>query len=162
MRGRRLISDRAIAGRINAYIRSRHETLIVGGGREPLYQPPVGGSPAIIRYTRDYAQSVLHEVAHWCLAGDERRMLEDYGYWYHPPPRTPTQQAAFFAVEERVQALESLFATACGLRFHVSADQPGTDVVAFAASVRRRAARWRRAGLTGRPAEIHALLLRPW
>lgn len=157
-----MISDRAIAGRINAHIRARYGTLIVGGAREPLYQPPVGRSIAIIRYTRDYAQSVLHEVAHWCLAGDERRLLEDYGYWYDPPPRTPNQQVAFFAAEERVQALESLFAAACGLRFHVSADQPGTDVGAFAASVHDRAARWLRAGLTGRSGEIHRLLERPW
>ena len=87
-----MISDRAIAGRINAYIGPRYGTLIVGGAKEPLYQPPVGRPRAIIRYTRDHAQSVLHEVAHWCLAGAERRLLEDYGYWYQPPPRTTEQQ----------------------------------------------------------------------
>jgi elongation factor P hydroxylase len=162
MPGRPVIDDRAIAGRINAYIRSRYGTLILGGAREPLYQPPVGRSRAIIRYTRDYAQSVLHEVAHWCLAGDERRLLEDYGYWYDPPPRSRQQQAAFFAAEERVQALESLFAAACGLRFHVSVDQPGTEAGDFAASVRDRAARWSLEGLKGRAAEIHRLLGRPW
>ena len=157
-----MISDRAIAGRINAYLAPRYATLIVGGAREPLYQPPVGRSRAIIRYTRDYAQSVLHELAHWCLAGAERRLLEDYGYWYQPPPRSAAQQRAFFAVEERVQALECLFAAACGLRFHVSADQPGSEEGAFAAAVHGRAARWRHEGLNGRAAEIHRLLARPW
>ncbi len=162
MRGRPVISDRAIAGRINSYIRSRYETLIVGGASEPLYQPRIGRSRAIIRYTRDYAQSVLHEVAHWCLAGEDRRRLEDYGYWYRPPPRSAKEQSAFFAAEERVQALESLFADACGLRFHVSADQPGTEAEEFASSVHDRAARWRRRGLEGRASEIYRLLGRPW
>lgn len=157
-----MISDRAIAGRINAYLGPRYATLIVGGASEPLYQPPVGRSRAIIRYTRDHAQSVLHEISHWCLAGAERRLLEDYGYWYQPPPRSREQQAAFFAAEERVQALECLFAAACGLRFHVSVDQPGSEDKAFAAAVHARAARWRQEGLNGRAAEIHGLLGRPW
>ncbi|GAM69307.1 transporting ATPase [Vibrio sp. JCM 19236] len=26
----------------------------------------------------------MHEIAHWCVAGPKRRLLEDFGYWYEP------------------------------------------------------------------------------
>ena len=116
-----------IAQRFNTAFGRTLRTVLVGGAAEPLYLPVAAGRPAIIRYTRDYAQSALHEVAHWCLAGSRRRALVDYGYWYEPPPRSASAQARFEAVETPVQGLEYLLALVAGVRFHVSADNLGVS-----------------------------------
>ncbi len=121
------MDHREIAGRFNARFRRRADTVLVGGAEEPLYLPPARGRPAMIRYTRDYAQSALHELAHWCRASPARRRLVDYGLWYQPPPRSAADQARFYAVEVPVQALEMLLAAACGVAFHFSSDNPGRD-----------------------------------
>lgn len=98
-------------------------TRLRGGAAEPFYRPAGDGVDFhCIEFTRDYAASALHEVAHWCVAGPERRQLPDYGYWYAPDGRTAEQQREFEQVEIRPQALEWIFARACGLRFRVSAD----------------------------------------
>lgn len=99
-----------------------HHTAMRGGAAEPLYLPAVGASPAQIVFTYDYPASALHEAAHWCLAGEQRRTQRDYGYWYVPGPRNSAQRAAFFQAEADVQALEAVFAQTCGMRFVVSAD----------------------------------------
>lgn len=101
-----------------------HNTRLVGGASEPLYRPLSQSAEEahIIFYSHDYAASALHEVAHWCVAGKERRQLEDYGYWYAPDGRTAEQQALFERVEVRPQAMEWLFNVAAGRRFRVSAD----------------------------------------
>jgi elongation factor P hydroxylase len=114
-----------IAASFNA--RFGRQATLIGGAPEPLYVPPAPLRPAIIRYTRDYAQSALHEIAHWCLASPGRRARVDYGMWYLPPPRTMQDQARFFAVEVPVQALEMLLAQACGVPFQFSVDNPGVD-----------------------------------
>lgn len=102
---------------------SSHRTRLVGGADEPLYSP---ASNAVsfhqIIYTRDYAASALHEIAHWCVAGSQRRLLEDYGYWYAPDGRSEQQQALFEKVEVKPQALEWIFSVAAGRGFRVSAD----------------------------------------
>lgn len=152
------MTDREIAGRFNVSIGPHYHALLLGGAAEPVYLPAVEGRRAIIRYTRDYAQSALHEIAHWCLAGRERRRLLDYGYWYVPPPRSDRMQAAFYAVEEQVQALESLLADVCGLKFHISADQIGAESTQFAATVARRAATMVREGVRPRAQQVLAAL----
>jgi elongation factor P hydroxylase len=121
------LTDREIAGRFNVTLGRRWGVRLVGGGAEPLYLPgqPDGGRRAVIRYTRDYAASALHELAHWAIAGRRRRRLVDYGYWYEPPPRDGRAQEAFAAVEAPAQALEWLMADACGLDFRVSVDDVG-------------------------------------
>ena len=98
---------------------AQYNTVLCGGAEEPLYQP---GAPHRIVYTRDYFRSALHEVAHWCVAGEKRRQLPDYGYWYAPDGRDAAQQRAFEQVEVRPQALELLFCEACGHPFSVSLD----------------------------------------
>ncbi|MBZ2187511.1 elongation factor P hydroxylase [Alcanivorax sp. JB21] len=98
---------------------AHYNTVLCGGAEEPLYQP---GAPHRIVYTRDYFRSALHEVAHWCVAGEKRRQLPDYGYWYAPDGRDAVQQQAFEQVEVRPQALELLFCEACGHPFSVSLD----------------------------------------
>lgn len=97
-------------------------TLLQGGVDEPFYLPPAPPEPAKILFTRDYFASALHEVAHWCVAGEDRRRVADYGYWYAPDGRSAAQQAEFERVEIKPQALEWLFSSACGTPFRVSAD----------------------------------------
>ncbi len=98
-------------------------TELAGGYDEPLYQPATSDQTAHrIQFTHDYFASALHEVAHWCIAGQARRQRVDYGYWYEPDGRTPAQQHLFERVEAKPQALEWIFANACRYRFRVSAD----------------------------------------
>lgn len=104
-------------------------TRLCGGFDEPYYRPALEGRPANealryhrVEFTRDYPASALHEAAHWCVAGPARRLLPDYGYWYAPDGRSAEQQAEFERVEVKPQALEWIFARACGLRFRASAD----------------------------------------
>lgn len=97
-------------------------TRLQGGADEPFYQPATANEPALVIFTRDYFASALHEVAHWCVAGDTRRALPDYGYWYAPDGRSAAQQLAFEKVEVKPQALEWIFSVACGFPFRVSAD----------------------------------------
>jgi elongation factor P hydroxylase len=66
--------------------------------------------------------SSLHEVAHWMVAGEARRLLPDWGYWYAPDGRDAAQQQVFEQMEVKPQALEWLLHAACGLRFRVSLD----------------------------------------
>lgn len=99
-----------------------YHTLLIGGGEEPVYLPSAEGAPHRIVFTRDYFASALHEVAHWCVAGEARRRLTDYGYWYAPDGRSAEQQAEFERLEIKPQALEWIFSTACGADFRVSAD----------------------------------------
>jgi elongation factor P hydroxylase len=103
---------------------AEHATILEGGAPEPLYlpSPDPARAPHRILYREDYFASALHEVAHWCLAGARRRQLEDYGYWYRPDGRTADEQIEFERAEARPQALEWVFAEACGFAFHLSAD----------------------------------------
>ena len=146
--------DRAIAGAFNARLARRYHTLLVGGAVEPLYLPARGRAPALLRYTQDYPRSVLHELAHWCLAGRQRRAQVDFGYWYQPPPRSAAQQQAFYRAEVRAQALELLFCKACDIEFEVSADQYGADTAEFSAQVAELAAQCAQHGLRGRAREV--------
>lgn len=119
-------------------------TKLVGGVEEPRYEP---GNPGWARlyYTRDYFRSALHETAHWCIAGERRRRLPDFGYWYQPDGRDAAAQRAFLQVEEAPQALEWLFCASCGHSFCVSLDNlsgEGVDSSAFERAVRGRAWRW--------------------
>lgn len=100
-----------------------HNTQIQGDAMEPVYLPSDDkcGYHRIV-FRQDYAASALHEIAHWLVAGEQRRLLEDYGYWYAPDGRTAEQQQAFEQVEVRPQAIEWLLSVAAGRRFRVSAD----------------------------------------
>ncbi|MGA1371164.1 MAG: elongation factor P hydroxylase [Pseudomonadales bacterium] len=158
----RALNDRDISARFNSGPGLRHHARLEGGAPEPLYQPAAGVQPARIIYRLDYAQSALHELAHWCIAGYERRLLPDYGYWYVPPPRTASQRACFFQVESRVQGLELLLAELAGVRFHVSLDDPGADAADFGDRVAQASAAWRKAQLPPRTIEVMAAIDRDW
>ena len=98
-------------------------TRLEGGALEPLYRPAsTAGGTAVIYYREDFPASALHEVAHWCIAGDLRRQQEDYGYWYAPDGRDTAQQRAFETVEVLPQAVEWHFSLACMLPFRISLD----------------------------------------
>jgi len=68
---------------------------------------------------------MLVELAHWCVAGEQRRLLPDYGYWYKPDGRTAEEQAEFERVEITPQAYEWLLTVASGRHFNFSADNLG-------------------------------------
>ncbi len=99
------------------------KTELVSGGEEPIYLPPVSSDAlAKIVSTSDYFSSALHEVSHWCIAGEKRRKQVDYGYWYEPDGRDIATQALFEKVEVKPQALEWIFSKACGVKFRLSVD----------------------------------------
>jgi elongation factor P hydroxylase len=160
-RGRDVTHDE-IVHRFAATAGQRYHAVLEGGAEEPLYLPPRDGHPARILYTRDYAQSALHELAHWCIAGAARRALVDYGYWYQPPPRAREERARFLAVEARVQGLELLFARVARVRFHVSLDDPGSDPGDLDLAVHTAAQAWLQRGFSARTAAVFAALDDGW
>ena len=95
---------------------------LVKGDFEPEYFPAIDSTPARIQFAHGFFNSALHEISHWSIAGDQRRLLPDLGYWYAPDCRTAEQQALFEQVEIKPQAIEWLFATAFGRKFRVSLD----------------------------------------
>jgi len=110
----------------NAVFADRLNTVLIGGAAEPFYRPGDTGNPQHrIFYREDFVSSSLHEVAHWMVAGEARRLLPDWGYWYAPDGRDAAQQQMFESVEVKPQALEWLLHVACGLRFQVSLDNLG-------------------------------------
>ena len=111
-----------------------YATKLVLGGDEPVYLPAGRLCAALnsankalceyhqIVFAHGYFSSALHEVAHWCVAGEARRQLEDYGYWYCPDGRNEKQQREFEQVEVKPQALEWAMTIAANRRFQVSTD----------------------------------------
>lgn len=123
-------------------------TRLIKGGDEPLYLPAnslpaqnlltnslptsnlleisssVGESRTYhqIIFARGYYASAFHEISHWCQAGEARRLLEDFGYWYNPDGRDELQQNKFEQVEVIPQAIEWAFNVAAQRKFHVSSD----------------------------------------
>ncbi|MDB1123343.1 elongation factor P hydroxylase [Vibrio algarum] len=98
-------------------------TKLERGGDEPIYLPADDNvSYHRIVFARGFYASALHEIAHWCVAGPERRLLEDFGYWYQPDGRTAHVQAEFEKVEVRPQAYEWILAASAGFPFNVSCD----------------------------------------
>jgi len=107
----------------NGLFRKAFRTVLVRGGEEPEYLPAGSANdPAHIVFAHGYYASALHEISHWCVAGEHRRTLHDYGYWYCPDGRTLEQQRAFEQVEVKPQAIEWLFSVAASSRFHISVD----------------------------------------
>lgn len=137
----------------NTGVGRSYNTLLRGGADEPFYEAPTSAQAlATIWYRADYIRSALHELAHWCVAGPERRRQDDYGYWYAPDGRSAEQQRLFFQVEVRPQAIERLFCDALEIPFEVSVDNLNaacepSDICAFDANVNRLAGRLLEHGL---------------
>jgi len=141
----------------------QYATTLEGGGSEPVYlpSPDPAREPHRIVYREDYFASALHEVAHWCLAGAARRVLEDYGYWYRPDGRNLAEQDEFERAETRPQAIEWIFSDACGFPFHLSADNLAGEFAPsgrFEAGVRGANADFLARGLPARAARFLAAL----
>lgn len=133
---------------------ARYRTRLVAGDDEPLYRPAsnADGDHQII-FAHGFFASALHEIAHWCIAGEQRRLLEDYGYWYEPDGRNAQQQAQFEQVEVKPQALEWLFSLCAGVPFQVSVDNlngVAVDRTAFTAKVRAQLQCYLREGVPAR------------
>lgn len=106
-----------------------HHTVLISGDDEPIYLPLNDKfiSNRII-FAHGFFQSAMHEISHWCIAGEKRRQLVDYGYWYEPDGRSIEQQRLFERYEVKPQALEWLFCEAAGYRFRVSVDNLGGEI----------------------------------
>ena len=101
-----------------------HQTILVGGASEPLYEPQVLHADiglSIVYFKEDFVSSALHEISHWCIAGRSRREKIDYGYWYNSE-RDSGAQSRFEEVEVLPQAIEWILSVASGIPFSVSAD----------------------------------------
>lgn len=139
--------------------RQSQATELVAGAQEPLYLPAQQtGDLHRLFFREDYFASALHEIAHWCIAGEARRLQQDFGYWYAPDGRDEYQQAAFQAVEFKPQALEWLFCVACEHPFRISLDNLDTtgqgmpDASEFCRRIHTQAERWQQHGLPARAA----------
>ena len=147
---------------LNPWLIAEWQTCLVAAVDEPFYQP-ANESTSLhqIQFAHGYFNSVLHELAHWCVAGPERRLLPDFGYWYAPDGRSSEQQRKFECVEVKPQAIEWHFAKACGRPFQVSVDnlsgQP-TDPEPFQKAVLGQARRYRQEGLPSRAAQVVTLM----
>ncbi len=102
---------------------NRFNAELIKGDDEPIYLPAnVERKTNQVIFAHGYFASALHEISHWCIAGEARRRLEDYGYWYEPDGRDAMQQAEFEKVEVKPQAIEWIFSASCGRGFQVSCD----------------------------------------
>ncbi len=101
----------------------RYNTLLVKGTDEPLYLPADENRPHNqIYFAHGFYASALHESSHWLIAGEKRRKLVDFGYWYAPDGRSAEQQELFQSVEVKPQALEWILSRAASFPFRVSID----------------------------------------
>ncbi|MDJ0839725.1 MAG: elongation factor P hydroxylase [Acidobacteriota bacterium] len=143
--------------------RETYNTVLVRGEDEPVYLPADDDHPRHrIIFAHGYYASALHEIAHWCVAGRRRRLLEDFGYWYMPDGRTASEQAEFEKVEVKPQALEWIFSAACGKSFRFSADNLNGephDMGPFKQAVHNQVKTYFRQGLPKRAAMLVAELI---
>ena len=108
----------------------QYNTRLEKGGDYPIYLPAFlneGGEASerpyhVILFAHGYYSSALHEISHWLVAGEARRQLEDFGYWYEPDGRSAERQREFETVEVKPQAIEWVLANAAGFRYFASAD----------------------------------------
>ncbi len=139
-----------------------YNTKLIKGGDEPIYIPASDKCDYHqIIFAHGYFASALHEIAHWCLAGEKRRLLEDFGYWYMPDGRNEVQQKKFEQVEIAPQAIEWAFNVACQKKFNVSSDNLNgfqADTQSFKASVHQQVLSYLAKGFPERAQQfIHAL-----
>ncbi|MCW8886296.1 MAG: elongation factor P hydroxylase [Motiliproteus sp.] len=139
----------------NELFQHSYNTVLVRGEDEPIYLPADDSNPYHrVVFAHGFYASCLHEISHWCIAGPERRKLEDFGYWYQPDGRSAEQQSEFEKVEIKPQALEWILAKACGFKFRVSADNLSgvpTDNSRFKENVYQQVLCYLEQGLAERP-----------
>jgi len=147
----------------NTCFESSHNTQLVCGDDEPIYLPAnETNSFNTIVFAHGFFSSVLHECAHWFVAGEARRKLVDYGYWYVPDGRNAEQQRQFQQVEVKPQAVEMILSNAAGFRFQYSIDNLNgaeTDPEPFKLAVQQQVMVYHQQGLPAR-AEAFCRVLR--
>ena len=133
-----------------------YNTKLVKGDDEPIYLP----ADETISYHRivfahGFFTSALHEISHWCIAGEARRQQVDYGYWYCPDGRDAKTQCDFEVVEIKPQAFDWLFCAAVGIPFNVSCDNLEGDFepdrIAFMRKVHTQVMLYLENGIPERP-----------
>jgi elongation factor P hydroxylase len=133
-------------------------TKLICGDNEPIYLPADEQfSFHRIIFAHGFYASALHELAHWLVAGDKRRLIEDYGYWYEPDGRTALQQAEFEKVEIVPQAIEWAIAVSCGFKFDVSVDNLSgieIDRLAFKRKVHKQVLNYLKVGFSERTTRL--------
>jgi elongation factor P hydroxylase len=107
---------------INAFRIIFPTLTIKGGAEEPFYEAPTENGNAVLYFRDNYPRSLLHEISHYCLAGDRRRGLDDFDYWYSPCGRSEEEQLKFEAVEARPQGLEKAICEVLDIKFSPSLD----------------------------------------
>jgi elongation factor P hydroxylase len=101
----------------------RNNTCLDHSLDEPIYLPADLQNPNHrILFAHGFFASALHEISHWCIAGEERRLQVDFGYWYEPDGRSAEKQREFEQVEVKPQAIEWILTKACGRNFNISTD----------------------------------------
>ena len=138
----------------NTCFEATHQTQLVCGDDEPIYLPANANNAFhTVVFAHGFFSSALHECAHWLIAGEERRQLIDYGYWYVPDGRTAEQQAQFQQVEVKPQAMEWILSTAAQFRFQFSIDNLNgeeTDSEPFKLAVQQQVLIYQQHGLPAR------------
>jgi len=146
----------------NTCFESTHNTQLVCGDEEPIYLPAdETRSHNTIVFAHGFFSSALHECAHWLLAGEERRKLVDYGYWYVPDGRSAEQQTQFQQVEIKPQAMEWMLSIAAGFPFQFSIDNLSgveTDPEPFKLAVQQQVLIYTQQGLPARAEQFHKAL----
>lgn len=145
-----IVSADLLVTLFNQLFSDSYNTRLEAGGDEPIYLPVSDDCDNPCKHHRlifrsDYVSSAFHEISHWCVAGEQRRQLEDFGYWYNPDGRTKTQQRTFENVEIKPQAMEWIFSVAAGHKFNISADNLAADIGAsesFVMAVVEQARAW--------------------
>ncbi len=148
----------------NRCFTEKYNTRLVKGGNEPIYLPAHENQPYhAIYFAHGFFASALHECSHWLIAGEARRELEDFGYWYVPDGRTMTQQAEFMRVEVKPQAMEWILSQATGHTFRVSIDNlhgEASDTSEFKSAVYQQVTTYCEKGLSSRAAIFRTALCR--
>ncbi|MGK0499256.1 MAG: elongation factor P hydroxylase [Oceanicoccus sp.] len=143
-------------------------TCLQRGLDEPIFLPAGASHKAItaksvaqVVFAHGYFSSALHEIAHWCIAGKDRRQQVDYGYWYAPDGRNHGQQREFEQVEVKPQALEWILSSSCGKAFRISVDNLNgetTDAAPFKQAVYRQLISYCEEGLPRRAERLRVAL----
>ncbi len=135
---------------------TEYNTRLLKGDDEPIYLPAdEERSYNALFFAHGFYSSALHECSHWLIAGEERRKLIDFGYWYMPDGRNAEQQALFQTVEVKPQAMEWILSAAAGHKFRVSIDNldgAESDTQAFKQAVYSQVLHYCSSGLPQRAA----------
>lgn len=141
---------------------SEYNTRLIKGDDEPVYLPAdEKRSYNAIFFAHGFFSSALHECSHWLIAGEERRKLVDFGYWYMPDGRTAEQQQLFQQVEVKPQAMEWILSKAAGHKFRVSIDNLNgaeSDTLAFKQAIHTQVQHYCHNGLSPRAHQFRTAL----